>query len=538
MARSTHEKLNRSNHSLFWDAVLLLVGVVHIALCPFTKVEESFNVQATHDILFHQWNVDEYDHLEFSGVVPRTFVGPLFLGAMSSAWNWLLTSVMHVPKVWMLGAVRLTLLIISLISFSEFRESVARRFNKPRISSLMSLITATQFHLLFYMSRPLPNIFALCCVMWAYTFWLRGKSGPCVSMLAFTCVVFRCDAILVAAPILLCLILENPKRITEILKFGVISSALSIGATIAIDSFFWKQKWMWPEFQVLWFNTVDNRSSEWGTSPWHWYHSSCIPRAMLAWVVFVPVGLLRKFPFATWKFFGTDGTFGLFDRSTEMILLPAVVLIDVFSFLPHKELRFVFYAFPLFNAIAAIGVAKLLDSFPYPALRKGKKKMSKIFYYISRTALIGVAVCSGLASLVFLRASSLNYPGGKALMKLHKVVLERGDPSQTSPPIIHIGNVAAISGVSRFLERPEFRYSKLENVKLSEYESHGFAYLLSEKESIPGFAPLRTSTGEVEPIEGFSGLDLRNFPHIFRTKPTVYLLERRKQKANNMYINP
>lgn len=35
--------------------------------------------------------------------------------------------------------------------------------------------------------------------------------------------------------------------------------------TFALDSVMWQQ-WIWPEFQVLWFNSVLNRSSEWGVS--------------------------------------------------------------------------------------------------------------------------------------------------------------------------------------------------------------------------------------------------------------------------------
>lgn len=36
----------------FWDVILFSLMVLHILTCPYTKVEESFNVQATHDIIF------------------------------------------------------------------------------------------------------------------------------------------------------------------------------------------------------------------------------------------------------------------------------------------------------------------------------------------------------------------------------------------------------------------------------------------------------------------------------------------------------
>lgn len=65
--------------------------LVHLYFSPYTKVEESFNIQATHDILTYgvpTRNITEffrtnYDHVEFPGSVPRTFLGALFLAGIT-----------------------------------------------------------------------------------------------------------------------------------------------------------------------------------------------------------------------------------------------------------------------------------------------------------------------------------------------------------------------------------------------------------------------------------------------------------------------
>jgi alpha-1,6-mannosyltransferase len=71
--------------------LLPLTILVHLYLAPYTKVEESFNIQAIHDTLIHGIPTrnaaasfkSHYDHFTFPGPVPRTFVGAVVMSGLT-----------------------------------------------------------------------------------------------------------------------------------------------------------------------------------------------------------------------------------------------------------------------------------------------------------------------------------------------------------------------------------------------------------------------------------------------------------------------
>ena len=50
---------------------------------------------------------------------------------------------------------------------------------------------------------------------------------------------------------------------------------------------------------------------------------------------------------------------GLIDHDVAYVIAPAMLFVALYSFLPHKELRFIFPALTLFNLGGAMGLAKM-----------------------------------------------------------------------------------------------------------------------------------------------------------------------------------
>ncbi|CAI5500960.1 unnamed protein product [Closterium sp. Naga37s-1] len=175
----------------------------------------------------------------------------------------------------------------------------------------------SQFHLPFYASRPLPNVFALALANLAFTYWIKGKAAQALQTLVFAFVVFRCDVLILLAPIGLSLLLTRSIGFFFAAFTCVLTGIASLMLTVSVDSVLWRRFPLWPEGMVLFFNTALNKSSEWGVSSPHWYFTSALPRA-----------LLLAYPLS---FLGP-----ILDRRMLRFFLPALTFVGLYSFLPHK----------------------------------------------------------------------------------------------------------------------------------------------------------------------------------------------------------
>lgn len=326
----------------------------------------------------------------------------------------------------------------------------------------------------------------------AYYGWLDGKIGLLYACLTFSSVVFRSELVALFGPIALETLLSRKISFPRAFLIGAVAGVLSLRAlpfvlfqfnlscpktfyfslvlTIAVDSVMWG-RWLWPEGEVLYYNTYLNKSKDWGVSPFYWYFAVAIPKTMMATIAFVPVGIF-------------------YERRLLSYLMPTISFVFLYSFLPHKELRFIFYVFPILNLAAATGIVRF-----FRHIAKGNCFLGVVA--------VGLLLSSLMFSQGFLYVSHHNYPGGHAFDRLHQLV------PASSTVHVHIDVAAAQTGVSRFGQlNSNWVYDKTEDLLSFDQFTH----------VVTANATVATKTAKfqvLDAVSSFAGIRwIKSFPFV------------------------
>ncbi len=242
-------------------------------------------------------------------------------------------------------------------------------------------------------------------------------------LLTLAGVIFRAEiAVLVATQTLFLLITRQASLTETIIPAGATGFIVGLLLSVSIDSFFWQRFPLWPELTGFYYNSILGKSSDWGVSPWHFYFTSSLPRLLLNPLTCGLILVAVSAPATRTR--------------AVAILIPTLSFVALYSLLPHKEWRFIVYVVPPLTAVSSLGASWLWT------------RRTKNIVYATLSLILLVSVLASLtASSAILAVSSLNYPGGEAVIRLREIAV-----NDTGTVRVYADNMVCQTGLTRFLE--------------------------------------------------------------------------------------
>ncbi|RMZ81234.1 hypothetical protein DV737_g2665, partial [Chaetothyriales sp. CBS 132003] len=390
-----------------------------------------------------------YDHMKFPGAVPRTFIGSLVLSA--TAMPLVLWRKLSLPEQQVFVRAILGLLNAAALLYYAF--GVRRAFGKSTAAWFLFLL-ASQFHIFYYASRTLPNMFAFAFSTTALSLLLPSPgAGSIVTLprtrlalyiLTLATVVFRSELVLLLLSEALNLVIATapgrwPQLLGRVFIPAVVSGLIAgLVLTVGIDTYFWRpapfpqflRHPLWPELVAFLSNVFPTDgigASAWGTSPWHWYLTSALPRLFLN-PLLIPLAL---YTLATPR-----------RREALSLFFPTLLYTALYSLLAHKETRFMFPIIPPATLLGALAASQLSIASHRSAIAR-----------VARLVIVVTTILTALvAHGILLPLSAITYPGAHALLSLHSLSTIYPPQRQIN---VHLTNLALQTGITRYLEMAE-----------------------------------------------------------------------------------
>lgn len=476
-----------SKIQLVLDIILFSSITLMLLISPYTKVEESFNVQALHDFInIGADRIELFDHTTFQGAVKRTCIGALFLSFPSifihnTMENWAKSlisfailihtylptsinaflSVESMEKIFLLTKLpqllitRFLLSILTFFSILKLRKSIKKACNKNSnmVGIWFSLLFYPLPHILYYSSRFLPNFICFPLTNFAVSLFIKGDINRAISVFVFTGMIYRFEVLIFTGILtFLCLIgfLRHGAPLISLRETVVsVLAAVLLGGFLSskVDSYFWDVDFTIPEFESFLFNIVGGNSSDWGVESVYAYFVKYLPKLFISGfdlvlvlsAIFLVLSVLsyiykRKLIYEVDHVNYSVGT-------TTLLMWASIFYICVLSLNGHKEWRFLTYTIPILCIGAANSFEWIITRFP--KLRTVCKMMIIVSY-----------LASIIFSFLFAIISSWNYSGGDSVQKLNLRLIEMYESNKVmlKPVIIHWDVGTCMNGGSLFTQ--------------------------------------------------------------------------------------
>ncbi|KAG9273454.1 GPI mannosyltransferase 3 [Astyanax mexicanus] len=153
-------------------------------------------------------------------------------------------------------------------------------------------------------------------------------------------VIIRPTALIVWLPLLLHHLWREENKLRLITQQGLPVAAITLLLSTLIDCIFYG-KWIFVQWNFLKFNIVHNVAEFYGTHPWHWYFTQ-------GFVVIIGPHLPLFLHGCT-----------LASKRHRVLLISIVWTLLVYSFLAHKEFRFIYPVLPFCMIFCGMSLVKL-----------------------------------------------------------------------------------------------------------------------------------------------------------------------------------
>ncbi|XP_055497541.1 GPI mannosyltransferase 3 isoform X1 [Leucoraja erinacea] len=195
-----------------------------------------------------------------------------------------------------------------------------------------------------------------------YYYPLQGtKTGSSSKYLALTAFAFvvRPTAVILWLPLLFSHFWQEAKKLDLLLYKCLPAGCLSLGFSLIVDRIFYGE-WVVVQWNFLRFNVIQNLGSFYGSHSWHWYFTQGFPVIMGTHLPFFIHGCL------------------LVPKKNRILLIAVLWTIIVYSFISHKEFRFIYPAMPICMVFCGYSLANL----------KIWKKRAVSFLFLSNVCLV------------------------------------------------------------------------------------------------------------------------------------------------------